>query len=85
MEEKKNSFRFFCNKDCEYFPCHELSNKENIFHIRTTKEQMDRGLDPALLHEHYFVDSDVEDAKRAELAKEAMEEVSASPVSPQNE
>ena len=30
MEEKKNSFRFFCNKDCEYFPCHEVSNKEEF-------------------------------------------------------
>ena len=47
---------------------------------------MDRGLDPALLHERYFVDSDVEDAEKAELAAEAMqEEASASPVTPQNE
>lgn len=62
-----------------------LAILDHIFHIRTTKEQMDRGLDPALLHERYFVDSDVEDAKKAELAEEAMEEVPASPVSPQNE
>lgn len=20
----KNNYRFFCNRDCEYFPCHEM-------------------------------------------------------------
>lgn len=28
MSENKNSFKFFQNKDCEYFPCHNFSNKE---------------------------------------------------------
>jgi len=26
----KNSFSFFQNKDCEYFPCHEVKNCENF-------------------------------------------------------
>ena len=25
---KKNSSRFFQNRDCEYFPCHEIENTE---------------------------------------------------------
>lgn len=30
MEEKKNSFKFFCNKDCQFFPCHKTDDKENF-------------------------------------------------------
>ena len=22
--EEKNSYKYFCNKECEYFPCHDL-------------------------------------------------------------
>ena len=29
-EKKKNSFRFFCNKECEYFPCHETNDPDNF-------------------------------------------------------
>lgn len=29
-EQRKNSFRFFCNKDCEYFPCHEVKDLDNF-------------------------------------------------------
>ena len=25
-----NSFRFFSNRECEYFPCHETSNPERF-------------------------------------------------------
>lgn len=25
-----NNSRFFCNKDCEYFPCHKTDNEENF-------------------------------------------------------
>ncbi len=26
----KNSFKFFNNKDCEYFPCHKVSNNDEF-------------------------------------------------------
>ena len=26
----KNSYRFFQNMDCEYFPCHKVDNAENF-------------------------------------------------------
>ncbi len=26
----KNSYKFFCNKECEFFPCHKVKN-ENEF------------------------------------------------------
>ena len=26
----KNSFKFFNNCDCEYFPCHKVENKEEF-------------------------------------------------------
>lgn len=26
----KNSYRFFQNKECEYFPCHRVKNDENF-------------------------------------------------------
>ncbi|MCR5273006.1 MAG: metal-binding protein [Lachnospiraceae bacterium] len=26
----KNSSRFFCNKECEYFPCHATKDTENF-------------------------------------------------------
>lgn len=26
----ENSERFFCNKDCRFFPCHETSDPENF-------------------------------------------------------
>lgn len=26
----KNSSRFFCNKECEYFPCHDTADRENF-------------------------------------------------------
>ena len=29
-EKKKNSFRFFCNKECEYFPYHETNDPDNF-------------------------------------------------------
>lgn len=28
--EKKNDFSFFCNKDCQFFPCHENADPENF-------------------------------------------------------
>ncbi|MDD4200142.1 MAG: cysteine-rich small domain-containing protein [Eubacteriales bacterium] len=24
------NFKFFCNKECEYFPCHEIPNPEDF-------------------------------------------------------
>ena len=29
MPENKNSHRFFCNLECEYYPCHETEGKLN--------------------------------------------------------
>ena len=29
MEIRKNSARFFCNRDCEYYPCHEGAEEIN--------------------------------------------------------
>ena len=29
MPETEN-FKLFCNRDCEYFPCHEVENKEEF-------------------------------------------------------
>lgn len=26
----KNCFRFFQNKECEYFPCHNVNNEDNF-------------------------------------------------------
>lgn len=26
----ENSYRFFCNKDCQYFPCHETDDPDNF-------------------------------------------------------
>lgn len=26
----KNNYRFFQNKECEYFPCHKVKNDENF-------------------------------------------------------
>ncbi|WP_243544211.1 cysteine-rich small domain-containing protein [Pseudodesulfovibrio tunisiensis] len=26
----KNSYRFFCNTDCEYFPCHKTARPEEF-------------------------------------------------------
>ena len=26
----KNSFRFFKNEECEYFPCHKIKNSEDF-------------------------------------------------------
>lgn len=26
----KNCYRFFCNKDCEYFPCHKTDRPEEF-------------------------------------------------------
>ena len=26
----KNSYRFFCNQDCEYFPCHKTGRPERF-------------------------------------------------------
>lgn len=26
----KNSYRFYCNKDCQYFPCHEVTNEDDF-------------------------------------------------------
>ncbi len=26
----KNSYRFFQNKECEYFPCHKVKNEESF-------------------------------------------------------
>ena len=26
----ENNYRFFCNKECEYFPCHDVKNKEEF-------------------------------------------------------
>lgn len=26
----KNSYRFYCNKDCQYFPCHEVKNEDDF-------------------------------------------------------
>lgn len=26
----KNNYRFFQNKECEYFPCHKIKNDENF-------------------------------------------------------
>lgn len=26
MRETSNSYRFFCNKECEYFPCHATND-----------------------------------------------------------
>ncbi|MBN2139649.1 MAG: cysteine-rich small domain-containing protein [Desulfovibrionaceae bacterium] len=26
----KNSHRFFCNRDCEYFPCHQTKDPDNF-------------------------------------------------------
>ncbi len=28
--EEKNSFRYFKNKECGYFPCHKIENDENF-------------------------------------------------------
>lgn len=28
--EKQADYRFFCNRDCEYFPCHETSHPESF-------------------------------------------------------
>lgn len=25
-----NSYKFFCNKDCEYFPCHKIPDGTNF-------------------------------------------------------
>ncbi len=35
MEKKKkkvskNSYRFFCNKECQYFPCHKTEDLDNF-------------------------------------------------------
>ena len=30
MEDKKNSFKFFCNKDRQFFPCHETKDLDNF-------------------------------------------------------
>ena len=29
-DEVKHSFNFFQNKDCGYFPCHEIENEDNF-------------------------------------------------------
>ena len=26
----ENSYRFFCNRDCEYFPCHKVKDKDSF-------------------------------------------------------
>jgi len=26
----KNNYKFFQNRECEYFPCHKVSNEENF-------------------------------------------------------
>ena len=26
----KNNYKFFCNRDCEYFPCHEVKDKDSF-------------------------------------------------------
>lgn len=26
----ENSYRFFCNRDCEYFPCHKVKAKDSF-------------------------------------------------------
>lgn len=28
--EKKHDFSYFCNKDCQFFPCHENADPENF-------------------------------------------------------
>ena len=30
VSNMKNSYRFFQNKECEWFPCHSTSNKDNF-------------------------------------------------------
>ena len=30
MGQKKHDHSFFCNRDCEYFPCHEGADPENF-------------------------------------------------------
>lgn len=30
----KNNWRYFCNKECEYFPCHTTNNEDNDFDLR---------------------------------------------------
>ena len=29
-ENKKYSFKFFCNKDCQFFPCHQTKDPDNF-------------------------------------------------------
>lgn len=29
-EQRPNSFRFFCNKECQYFPCHKTDDLNNF-------------------------------------------------------
>lgn len=30
MSQTENSYAFFCNKDCKYFPCHKNANEESF-------------------------------------------------------
>lgn len=30
LDWKGKSFSFFCNKNCEWFPCHEFEDEENF-------------------------------------------------------
>jgi len=29
-EKMENSYRFYTNKDCQYFPCHKVENEEDL-------------------------------------------------------
>jgi len=31
MRKTKNSYKYFCNKDCEYYPCHNFKRINCIF------------------------------------------------------
>ena len=31
QDMKKNSHKYFCNRECEYYPCHDLDNINCIF------------------------------------------------------
>ena len=30
MEQKEMHYKFFCNKECEFFPCHKTEDLENF-------------------------------------------------------
>ncbi len=30
MSKEPNSFKYFCNRDCQYFPCHKNADEDNF-------------------------------------------------------